>query len=268
MNHNYIAAQAWGAGSPARRRQARRSLLGPSAMYLICLVCAASLFEFASGRYFLSYGDRYYQQMFASGWWVGVAFCMFIPFGIENRFSSARVLRGNLHDYYLAGFNGPEILLGMASPAVAGVKLFAFVYVSSMLGFFLLIRTRVYTSSSLVLLFSILIPSLFNLAMGTFFQLALWTQDIRRELKTLYLGLLMFTSPSAVYILALPFILVNGFAVDSLVVLIPAELLSMLLRCLVVDFMWDRALDRLEMRTDSWRDPIKEPEPALELVSD
>jgi hypothetical protein len=258
---NHIAAWAWGIheGSPARRRQALRSLLSPSVMVLICLACAITLFDFASARYFPTFGDAHYQQLFASGWWVGVVFCMFIPFGIETRFSNARILRGNLHDYYLAGFSGPEILLGMAAPAIAGIKSFAVVYFGAMLFFCVALTHRIAHGSSLILFFSILIPSLFNLAMGTIMQLTLWTQNIRRELKTMYMGLMMFTSPSSVYMLALPLILMNGFAIDSLVVLIPAELLSMLLRCLVVDYMWDRALDRLEMRDDSWRDPVREP---------
>lgn len=250
---NHLASQAWGVFPSSRRRRRAAWRLALSGSVLIVPVLAVATVGCAA--YLRAHGyplnDLFRRHVFMAGWWVGAMFCAAAPFRLEHPLANGHILRSNYHDYFMAGFGGAQILEGMAAPQLAGINIFAFVYPAAMVVLLLALQP-IGNLTPFLLSFFILAPTLFNLFEVSRFSIALWPRKLRPEVKAFLLALMVFSSPTTVYIGALPILLPLGFVGRSFVALIPLELISIVVRFIVIDNVWDYALDRLEMRLDPW----------------
>lgn len=268
---NYLALQAWGIRpkSQRRRRRALLTYLGPTFAYLAIVPLAWLLFITSHvSKPFLDSGPDHSFYMFfwllIASWAFGFFFCLILPFRVENRFSNARVLHANLHDYRLAGLSGVEILNGLAAPQLAAARLFIKIYAAVLVvellacsAFFI---NAVFFSLPLVLSWG---ASYFNLVQGTRLNVALWATTPSRSARILKIGTLIFTCPITLCTLVPPIILAAVF-------LFPITVASFPVRAVKVEDVWNAARENLDgnhiplyVPIDAPAETTPEPDPVL-----
>ncbi len=240
-----------GAFFPHPGAAARRVALALSGSVLIVPVLAVATVGCAA--YLRAHGyplnDLFGATFFMAGWWVGAMFCAAAPFRLEHPLANGHILRSNYHDYFMAGFGGAQILVAWRRrswPASTSSRSSTGRDGRAAAG-----PAADRQLNSFLLSFFILAPTLFNLfeVSGSASRCAAQAPP---EVKAFLLALMVFSSPTTVYIGALPILLPLGLVGRSFVALIPLELISIVVRFIVIDNVWDYALDRLEMRLDPW----------------
>lgn len=253
---NYLKAMVWGRRpkSAKRRRRALRSWLAPTIVFI-------SLLAIFTGLAFLNQSVRhipakfFLPQLFSSllmtGFLLGALFCILIPFRLENRFSNARILQANCHDYRLAGFSGREMMTGLAAPQIRGMWLFSRVYLGMMVflaGGLVIFAPKKSGASGLVFLVAgLMLPLMFNLIAGVFFHLTLWSRYPVRAQRLLALSAFIFSSPVTVGMIAFPitiFLLINVPMIVGIFIIL--EFFSVAVRAAIVGSAWSEARERLD----------------------
>ncbi|MEN6626387.1 MAG: hypothetical protein ABFD69_09190 [Candidatus Sumerlaeia bacterium] len=251
---NYLAAMIWGRRpkSARRRRRAWSCRYGPTTSYLVIFgiiltvgLLIASAFGIVAEEEFVTV---YCASLLTAAFFLGAIYCIALPFMLENRFSNARVLQANCHDYRLAGMSGREMLNGLAGPQLAGIKLFAKVYVGVVFSIGAVSTAVQPDFLRGMLTFSmLLIPFLLDLIAGSYFHLTLWTKYPSKPQRLLMTAVFVFSSPvtllTATLPLSVPIIAMVPFMFGIFIVL---ELLSLAVRAAVIGSAWSAAKERLD----------------------
>lgn len=260
---NHLAALAWGlrSESTAHRRGAMVSWLGPAGLYLVIVLLiglALAYNNFIDVRRLSTF--EYWVALDAAAWYVGVLFCVILPFRIENKFSSAKLLRANYPDYRLAGFTGHDVLTGMAAPRIAGIKLFAYVYVIVMLiGVSLLTYFQAKAIVLLLLLALSLGASIFSLIVGSYYNLAQWALSPNKAVRYIKTAGIVFTGPVTLCTLYPMFMI-------FLTIAIFLEVISVAIRSNIAVNAWTRAQKQLDGNDHA--NPLVPPPDQLDQVLD
>lgn len=259
FGQNFLEEQAWGRfpKSRRRRRMALRSLLTCTLLYVGLLAMVATIFTVISLKTQGRVDDALPGILTYFSFFVGAWFCAVAPFQVENRFSNARQLLANQHDYRLAGMTGRGMLRGIAAPQLAGAKLFAVVHLVIVSGFLAYVSENVNNVPRRLAMIVIGIPvviliaSVFDVFVGTRFNLAQWRYPGRgfRSLKT---ACFVFSSPFTVMVCC-PFLF--RFSSQSTI----ETLLFVEIALLVIRWRWAAAEWR---RAERWLDGDEGAQPA------
>lgn len=255
---NYLEMQSWGRRpkSKRHRRQAMLSWLGPTILFLsavmiigftfftIDLMVNSNEFIDESGRAptVLDAVPFATGSMFFSAWLLGLAFCVLIPFLLENRFSNARMIQMNLPDYKLAGFNANDMLKGLAAPQLRGVHLFFYVYglATSVL---LLVSAGRADGIFVAFVLSSVVMGLINLFAGSYFSLALWSKNSSKGERAFMIGLFTL-SPLFGFCATVPLAIILSFLIrGAAFLLVP---LATITPIVVAIKAWINAIRRID----------------------
>lgn len=201
---NIVALQAWGVFPQSRRRRRRAVVawLGRTVLYIAVVACIMAVLTVLS----MKYGGRprtIFVPTFMLSWLTGIIFCALAPFQIETKFGRAHVLRRNLHDYYLAGIRGEQILAGIAAPQMAGRRLFAFVYPVVMIATFsaaMLESPGGPGRQAFTVLVLIALDGEFMLIVASRFHLALWTTQHAAGARLFLVACFVFLHPAGLLV--------------------------------------------------------------------
>lgn len=251
LNEHILADQVWGIrpASKRRRRAALRAWLGDVVLFGAVIALIQGIAIAIAFAYSREFPPETFVIPFSLGILFGAMFCFVAPLRLDTRFSSAHVLRANVHDYYLAGVSGRGILAGLAAPQIAGFKLFGWVYGIVMFAYIIAVAIQVkMRTDQFFFVSTIVLASIYELVAGSYYGLSLWTKHSGRGIRALKVFVFLMTSPILLFIVTSPFVVYRGN--DATIGAVYLEYIAMMFRGTFVRHAWESAIERLDRNVE------------------